>query len=96
MGEALVGGLVSSGWAEVGELHVVEPDGDRRADLEAAVPGLSCGTEPLDGVDALIAVKPQMMGEALPALRATSGGRTLFVSIAAGTTIAATGIVARR
>ena len=41
MGEALVGGLVSSGWAEVGELHVVEPDGDRRADLEAAVPGLS-------------------------------------------------------
>mgnify|MGYP003728187855 CR=1 FL=1 len=29
MGEALVGGLVSSGWAEVGELHVVEPDGDR-------------------------------------------------------------------
>ena len=61
MGEALVGGLVSSGWAEVGELHVVEPDGDRRADLEAAVPGLSCGTEPLDGVDALIAVKPDIV-----------------------------------
>ncbi|MCK0167969.1 pyrroline-5-carboxylate reductase [Jannaschia sp. S6380] len=36
---------------------------------------------------ALIAVKPQMMGEALPALRALSD--TLFVSVAAGTPIAA-------
>ncbi len=37
---------------------------------------------------ALIAVKPQMMGEALPSLRAL-GRETLFVSIAAGTPIAA-------
>jgi len=37
---------------------------------------------------ALIAVKPQMMGDALPALKAMGGGETLFVSIAAGTTIA--------
>ncbi|KMW59740.1 Pyrroline-5-carboxylate reductase [Candidatus Rhodobacter oscarellae] len=36
---------------------------------------------------ALIAVKPQMMGDALPGLRAL-GAETLFVSIAAGTTIA--------
>ncbi|MCV2869552.1 pyrroline-5-carboxylate reductase [Defluviimonas sp. WL0002] len=36
----------------------------------------------------LIAVKPQMMGEALPAIAALGGGRTLFLSIAAGTTIA--------
>ncbi|ETX16060.1 pyrroline-5-carboxylate reductase [Roseivivax halodurans JCM 10272] len=37
---------------------------------------------------ALIAVKPQMMREALPSLKALSGGETLFLSIAAGTSIA--------
>lgn len=36
----------------------------------------------------LIAVKPQMMGEALPALKALGGGETLFVTVAAGTRIA--------
>ncbi len=36
----------------------------------------------------LIAVKPQMMAEALPSLTALGGGGTLFVSVAAGTTIA--------
>lgn len=35
----------------------------------------------------LVAVKPQMMEEALPALKAMGGGETLFVSVAAGTTI---------
>ncbi len=37
---------------------------------------------------AIIAVKPQMMGDALPALQALGGGGTLFISIAAGTPIA--------
>ena len=37
----------------------------------------------------LIAVKPQMMGEALPRLAALGNGATLFVSVAAGTPIAA-------
>ena len=36
----------------------------------------------------LIAVKPQMMAEALPSLAALGNGGTLFVSIAAGTPIA--------
>lgn len=35
----------------------------------------------------LIAVKPQMMGDALPAIAAKGGGETLFVSVAAGTPI---------
>ncbi len=35
----------------------------------------------------LIAVKPQMMGEALPSLQALGNSDTLFVSIAAGTTL---------
>ena len=36
----------------------------------------------------LIAVKPQMMGAALPNLQLLGGGKTLFVSVAAGTSIA--------
>jgi pyrroline-5-carboxylate reductase len=36
----------------------------------------------------LIAVKPQMMGEALPTLQAMGNGKTLFVSVAAGISIA--------
>ena len=37
----------------------------------------------------LIAVKPQMMGDALPRIAAMGNGDTLFVSVAAGTSIAA-------
>ncbi|MCB1336827.1 MAG: pyrroline-5-carboxylate reductase [Maritimibacter sp.] len=37
----------------------------------------------------LVAVKPQMMGAALPTLAALGGGETLFLSIAAGTPISA-------
>ena len=36
----------------------------------------------------LVAVKPQMMGDALPTLAAKGNGDTLFVSVAAGTPIA--------
>ncbi|KIC28838.1 pyrroline-5-carboxylate reductase [Leisingera sp. ANG-M6] len=36
----------------------------------------------------LIAVKPQMMGEALPTLQSYGNGTTLFISVAAGTSIA--------
>ncbi|MFW2544350.1 pyrroline-5-carboxylate reductase [Primorskyibacter sp. 2E107] len=36
----------------------------------------------------LLAVKPQMMGDALPTLAALGNGETLFVSVAAGTTLA--------
>lgn len=44
---------------------------------------------PADPAVALVAVKPQMMGEALPTLQALGNGTTLFVSIAAGTPISA-------
>lgn len=36
----------------------------------------------------LVAVKPQMMGEALPAIQALGGGGSLFISVAAGTSLA--------
>ncbi len=37
----------------------------------------------------LIAVKPQMMGDALPAISELAKGSTVFVSVAAGTPLAA-------
>lgn len=43
---------------------------------------------PDDPAIVLVAVKPQMMAEALPGLSAIGGGGTLFLSIAAGTQIA--------
>lgn len=43
---------------------------------------------PGDPAIVLIAVKPQMMGAALPELQLLGGGTTLFVSVAAGTSIA--------
>lgn len=43
---------------------------------------------PADPAIVLIAVKPQMMSEALPALKALGNGSTLFLSVAAGTPIA--------
>jgi len=43
---------------------------------------------PSDPAVVLIAVKPQMMADALPGIAGMGGGSTLFVSIAAGTPIA--------
>jgi|TARA_B110000503_G_scaffold22743_1_gene35449 pyrroline-5-carboxylate reductase len=43
---------------------------------------------PDDPAVVLVAVKPQMMGDALPSLQALGNGSTVFVSVAAGITIA--------
>ncbi|WP_458789926.1 pyrroline-5-carboxylate reductase [Yoonia sp. MH D7] len=43
---------------------------------------------PANPAIALIAVKPQMMGDALPSMQALGNGSTLFISVAAGTSIA--------
>lgn len=43
---------------------------------------------PVDPAIVIVAVKPQMMGAALPDLQALGNGSSLFVSIAAGTPIA--------
>lgn len=52
--------------------------------------GVHINTElPAEPAIILIAVKPQMMGDALPAIAAKAGGKTLFVSVAAGTPISA-------
>lgn len=54
---------------------------------------LGTGVHVNDGVPdvpalALIAVKPQMMGDALPSMRSLGNGTTVFLSVAAGTSIA--------
>lgn len=84
MAEALLGGLVRDGWAPAEALHVTEPVPERRAVLAAAHPGLSIGERPLDGVDAVIAVKPDVVDAVLPVLAGAGVGRVL--SIAAGVT----------
>ena len=82
MGEALLGGLVSSGWADADQLHVVEPDPTRQEVIAAATPGVSVSTEPLYGIGAVIAVKPGVVAAVLPGLAAAATARVL--SIAAG------------
>ncbi len=87
MGEALLGGLVSSGWADASELHTVEPDPHRQEAVAAAVAGVSVSAEVLRGVDAVIAVKPDVVAAVLPALATAESPRVL--SIAAGVRTAA-------
>lgn len=51
--------------------------------------GVSINTDlPATPAVCILAVKPQMMGKALPRLQALGNGDTLFISIAAGTSIA--------
>lgn len=85
MGSALLSGWLSGGLAPEA-VWVVEPapsDWLKRQGVHLNLP------LPAAPAVALIAVKPQMMGEALPALRAMGGGGTLFISIAAGTPLSA-------
>ncbi len=85
MGSAMLAGWLDRGLPP-GAVHVIEP---KPSDwLRATGVALNDPLPPGPSI-ALVAVKPQMMGEALPALKALGGGGTLFVSIAAGTPIAA-------
>jgi pyrroline-5-carboxylate reductase len=84
MGSALLAGWLARGVAPA-EVWVIEPHPSDW--LRGQGVHLDAGLPEAPAV-ALIAVKPQMMGAALPALVALGAG-TLFVSIAAGTTLAA-------
>ncbi len=87
MGSALLAGWLGQGLAPAA-VTVIEP---RPSDwLQGlAAHGLRLNA-PLPAAPAivLVAVKPQMMAEALPRLAALGGGGTLFLSIAAGTGLA--------
>ena len=84
MGTALLTGWLAAG-VPAASVWVIEPNPTDW--LRATGVHLNEGLPKAPAV-ALLAVKPQMMGAALPALQALGGGGTLFVSIAAGTTIA--------
>ena len=86
MGEALLGGLLSSGWAEAGELGVAEPLDGRRDELAARYPGVSLGTAPWAADGAVVAVKPADVRAACRAVAAAGTARVL--SIAAGVPLA--------
>lgn len=86
MGSALLEGWLGKGLPPRA-FTVLEPAPSPRLGALAAQ-GLRLNAAlPPDPAIALIAVKPQMMGAALPALAALGGGPTLFVSIAAGVPI---------
>ncbi len=82
MGEALLAGLVARQWARAEELRVVEPDLGRHEALAAVVPGVVLADSPCGGVDAVIAVKPDIVAAVLPGL--SEAGVPRVLSIAAG------------
>ncbi len=84
MGTALLTGWLAAG-VPATSVWVIEPHPTDW--LKATGVHLNQGMPSAPAV-ALLAVKPQMMGAALPALQALGNGNTLFVSIAAGTSIA--------
>jgi pyrroline-5-carboxylate reductase len=84
MGTALLTGWLAAG-VPAQSVWVIEPHPSDW--LQASGVHLNKGVPAAPAV-ALLAVKPQMMGAALPALQALGNGKTLFVSIAAGTSIA--------
>lgn len=84
MGQAMVGGLLTAGWAGPDELTVVEVVADQRAAVAAAFPGVEVVEAPLPDVDSVVAVKPHLVAEVCSGL--TRPRRVL--SIAAGVTIA--------
>ena len=87
MGSALLEGWLAAG-LPASAVHVRDPKPGARLE-ELAAQGLTLnGDLPEAPALCLVAVKPQLMDAALPDVAALGGGRTLIVSIAAGTPIA--------
>ncbi len=99
MGEALVAGLLRTGWGEPAAIAVVEIDPGRRAELVARYPGLRIASTVADAVGpaeprratggpggAVVAVKPADVEDVCGALGLAGADRVL--SIAAGVSLA--------
>lgn len=84
MGSAMLEGWLKGGLAP-GSVHVIDPHPSDWVRAQGVVVNSDL---PDDPAVALVAVKPQMMDEALPLLAPMGGGGTLIVSVAAGTPIA--------
>lgn len=85
MGEALLGGLLDSGWATADEVAVVEKLEARRHELTERFPGVHVSDQPVAADGAVIAVKPDDVAPACQQLGLLGVRRVL--SIAAGITI---------
>lgn len=93
LGCGKMGGAMLEGWLKggltPGQVQVIEP---RPTDWLRGLAGRGLSLNPAalaPATVAIIAVKPQMMGEAAPQLASLAGQGTVYLSIAAGTPIAA-------
>jgi pyrroline-5-carboxylate reductase len=85
MGSAMLAGWLAGG-LPAGAVWVIDPNPSEWLQAQ----GVHLNTDlPPDPAVALVAVKPQMMGEALPAMQALGNGGTVVLSVAAGTPISA-------
>ena len=86
MGSAMLEGWLARGVAP-GSVWVIDPYPSARLEaLQAAGLHLNAAL-PADPAVCILAVKPQMMSDALPQISDIARGGTLFISIAAGTSI---------
>lgn len=84
MGSAMLQGWLAGG-LPASSVWVLDP---HPSEWLNSLTGLNLNVDlPADPAIILIAVKPQMMAEALPVLRPLGNGTTLFLSVAAGTPI---------
>lgn len=86
MGSAMLQGWLAGG-LPASSVWVLDP---YPSDWLKSLSGLNLNVDlPDDPAIVLVAVKPQMMGDALPVLTPLGNGKTLFLSVAAGTPISA-------
>lgn len=86
MGTAMLEGWLAGGLGP-SDFTILDPAPSARLEALAREGLMLNAALPTDPAIAVLAVKPQMMGDALPAVKALGGGGTLFVSVAAGTPI---------
>jgi pyrroline-5-carboxylate reductase len=86
MGNALIGGLLRSGWVEAGDITIAERLAPAREQISRRYPGVVVTTEPMAAKAAVLAVKPLDAEGAARSVGAAAVPRVL--SIMAGVTIA--------
>lgn len=87
MGGALLEGWIARGTAP-SSIHVVDPAGPDLPSGVALAAGFDALPDDFDPAVVLLAVKPQVMDEVLPPYAGFVGPETVFLSIAAGRTVA--------